>query len=874
MSSSNAVKPSPKNEIRIGLVLYGGVSLAIYIYGVVLEFLRVVRAWEHEENAYSSLLRDTNSKVVVDIISGTSAGGINGVLLAKALTCGLSSGDFGMLRTLWLEAGDLSALMKPGRPEMAALLDEEFFEDKLAQAFQQMDNMSEPYKPSVNALDLYVSSTDLHGRIVSSRELGVTAFNKAIESKEYRRMFRLKFRKKAYLESNKDLGADKSDFTSEKNDSLVKVCRATSAFPAAFRPVELHKGDGIYEDLLKFDDNPAVFLTDGGVLNNKPFSDTIAAIFHRDPFGKVERLLFYVEPDPETYIKHEKNNTEPGFWEVVSKSVVGIPSYQSITNDMRNIKERNERILKFKSLLDATEGIIKAGGQELTGKNDVEYRKFLEGQFLFKGYRELKLVQLNKHLQNLFLELGLDCADTDSDACLSAKDAFNWAFDRLLKEAENQEGQPPAAGNPTLKDVLGAFDSSYRLRRLFRLSEIIETLYDTPVLSDAGRRLIDNFIIKTSELMEKNRIVEKRTWNNVKGETRGWFEADLEKIKQEAAVTNLNASLLTDNIYRLLVKMISYSDDKFRGLQKEYDELKEQGTALAKEIDFFIKAELTASRTLDEYPPFERIYTQFEFRDMFIHPVEVIADLGERDTIDIVRVSPKDATFICADTSRKLAGDTLFHFGGFLKKEWRTNDIMWGRLDAAELIVKTLCRRGSAQIDENAALEKVLKDILATDNDESKKAVAAGVDYKRYMLEKYDIGAESLKDIDTAYRFRLMLDSITSIRDMLRFDLKAHGNNKVTALLDRWLGKALTIVAVPLTLVVKSMFDKDSLVQTVFSLTILAALTWGLITVFLFLISAILGLGWLQIPSSLAIGALVVIFVTIILGSLIKRNRR
>ena len=45
-----------QRQIRIGLVLYGGVALAIYIYGVAVEFLRLVRASEGvEENAYTSL---------------------------------------------------------------------------------------------------------------------------------------------------------------------------------------------------------------------------------------------------------------------------------------------------------------------------------------------------------------------------------------------------------------------------------------------------------------------------------------------------------------------------------------------------------------------------------------------------------------------------------------------------------------------------------------------------------------------------------------------------------------------------------------------------------------------------------------------------
>lgn len=84
-------------EIRIGLVLYGGVSLAIYIYGVAIEVQRLLRAAQAvrpagedgEQSAYARALRAAGSaEVTVDVISGTSAGGINGILLARALACG------------------------------------------------------------------------------------------------------------------------------------------------------------------------------------------------------------------------------------------------------------------------------------------------------------------------------------------------------------------------------------------------------------------------------------------------------------------------------------------------------------------------------------------------------------------------------------------------------------------------------------------------------------------------------------------------------------------------------------------------------------------------------------------------------------------
>jgi hypothetical protein len=61
----------------------------------------------------------------------------------------------------------------------------------------------------------------------------------------------------------------------------------------------------------------------------------------------------------------------------------------------------------------------------------------------------------------------------------------------------------------------------------------------------------------------------------------------------------------------------------------------------------------------------------------------------------VVRISPEDAKSlideeeVCA-ARRKLAGTALANFGAFLQRHWRTNDIMWGRLDGAERLVTAL----------------------------------------------------------------------------------------------------------------------------------------------------------------------------------------
>src|SRR5262249_21637626 len=64
------------------------------------------------ESIYFELLREIGRKIelriVVDIIAGASAGGINGTMLARALSHAL---PLGPLRNLWLENADVTVLL-------------------------------------------------------------------------------------------------------------------------------------------------------------------------------------------------------------------------------------------------------------------------------------------------------------------------------------------------------------------------------------------------------------------------------------------------------------------------------------------------------------------------------------------------------------------------------------------------------------------------------------------------------------------------------------------------------------------------------------------------------------------------------------------
>ena len=115
-----------QKELRIALVCYGGVSLAVYMHGVIKEIWKLTRASRAHhggtavsggtEAVYLRLLQTIEErsklrlKVMTDIVAGASAGGINGIFLAQAIHSGQSLEP---LTDLWLERADVEVLIDP-----------------------------------------------------------------------------------------------------------------------------------------------------------------------------------------------------------------------------------------------------------------------------------------------------------------------------------------------------------------------------------------------------------------------------------------------------------------------------------------------------------------------------------------------------------------------------------------------------------------------------------------------------------------------------------------------------------------------------------------------------------------------------------------
>jgi hypothetical protein len=83
-------------------------------------------------------------------------------------------------------------------------------------------------------------------------------------------------------------------------------------------------------------------------------------------------------------------------------------------------------------------------------------------------------------------------------------------------------------------------------------------------------------------------------------------------------------------------------------------------------------------------------YMGFPMWDAVIFPTVALSQLPQFTPIPVSQFSPLAASLLPTPEHGKLKGMRFSHFSGFFKTEWRENDYLWGRLDGAELILRSL----------------------------------------------------------------------------------------------------------------------------------------------------------------------------------------
>ncbi|WP_328418412.1 patatin-like protein [Micromonospora sp. NBC_00389] len=290
-----------RQDIRLAVVMTGGVSLAVWISGVTLEIFRLATARTDPGSPYSSLLDLLRADVRVDVISGTSAGGLNGAFLALGLARG---GDLSVMRDLWHEHGSLDRLLRDplSRSPKSLLKGDDYFLPKVRDALEKL--ISDARSP-VSRIDderapieLVLTGTLWRGRSTSfTDDLGV-----AITEADHDATFRFADLRAGYRDGRPvsgDLAAD------AVLDELAAAARCTSSFPGAFEPHFVRVSPGDPGRDLRWESaagrsnfREAQHVIDGGVLLNKPIRPALDAVYRQTAGFQVRRVLAYVAPDP------------------------------------------------------------------------------------------------------------------------------------------------------------------------------------------------------------------------------------------------------------------------------------------------------------------------------------------------------------------------------------------------------------------------------------------------------------------------------------------------------------------------------------------------------------------------------------------------
>ena len=406
-------------ELRLGLVFYGGISLAIYMYGTTREIHHLLLASDALEldaratptmqagsvgahgaglaasaRHYYQLLSDkwrkdgVRTRVVVDTISGTSAGGINGIILAKAIA---TNGPIDGLRKLWFDEADIVKLAG-GRPwtvkavwrllrKKPALTGDGWLRQLYA-AFEDMDGRpksspSASLLPCGSQLDLLVPSTDYYGsqRVV---EVGDPPTS---HDRYHNQVFHFQF---------PDRQRQESVFAGPTaNATLAFAARSSASFPVAFPPTSIQglidaipeaklNGTKLAQQVFRYqlldrgtcgkpgtpeeDCAPVlakgVFLVDGGVLDNYPLGIAFQRAGRTTPPVPAQRVFLYLEPDPAApplESSAAEIKSAPNSWQMFWGASSTIPGNEPIAEDFKQLARHNERVDRILDVLARNE---------------------------------------------------------------------------------------------------------------------------------------------------------------------------------------------------------------------------------------------------------------------------------------------------------------------------------------------------------------------------------------------------------------------------------------------------------------------------------------------------------------------------------------
>lgn len=774
LATCSGLAQVPREEIRFGVVLNGGVSLAVWMGGAVLELDRLVKAGQGSTAcpAYTLMLGLAGAAARTDVIAGTSAGGINGSALALAQVN--RRADVSILRDVWIDQGQLETLLRqPFRGSPSSLMKgDDYFLPELHDALARLATPADLRDRTEAPIDLTIATTVLHGNQLVTTD----ALSQQLPQALHAAKFNWRRWPTPPTRTRKGEPADPFDVSNIRDTAaqLALASRASASFPLAFEPTFVPVGADpsgrSAEDLaLRPDMGPVVegwgmpwrtdrsrFAVDGGLLANTPTQYALKAIEAMPASGPVRRVMLLVYPHaPEPGLDPPDVLAEaPSLLDTMT-GLLGALSAQGGRTFVEELEVHNRQAAGRRGTRSDILGTLAETDQTLESL----------AEQLFPHYRRLRKWRAARDLaqrkvdQYSALPIGTIQAATGwgyERVRTAAARAQDWLDDSRLRSQPATAATPDAeqmdvglpyvpARLPTEADPDSGPGWAWGVTGAARVAEAAADLLRRLVWvlpSDGDFDRVSAARLAVSDLVTQIESTRERTdaaWDNqevlvslepsqsywalrlgcyrtlmvgmgVSGleELVGQIAAHEAAAVLEATKDPQKAADRRTSVLGALSHQLGVVQQEPGRAGSEVRDLVDQVVhALLPALDVLRAVDLTQVHGLAdagleawraELAPPEPLTPQQVLTRLLQLEVanSALGDelaTGATIPVEIIQLSAQTQnafTRYSRTADDKLGGMSISRFGGFLKRSWRLNDWIWGRLDAATILCRTV----------------------------------------------------------------------------------------------------------------------------------------------------------------------------------------
>ena len=600
---------------------------------------------------YAALLDLLDVDVSMDVLSGTSAGGINAAILGLA---NVQRFDLDGLRELWFTEGSLGGLLRSPSDKTAPSL---LYGDKsllagLRAGLQKLA-ASAPGNPAAaqDPTRVFLTTTLLAGEASRFTD----EYGTLVRDIDHHGLFSF----------------TSAELTPGNVPALALAARCSASFPVAFEPglipISAGAGDG-HPDMAAFSNAQAAqFAADGGLLMNRPLGPALQAVFDRAADSEVRRVLAFVVPQTggPTVATHRAGLADtPDLPAALAADMTALTA-QTISADLAAIAAHNQQV---RSGNDARQQLAVLGSQ-------------LDrlGAAFYQGYRERRAGRIAHTAANEVLTratAGHRAADgrpagfgADAEQATQAASAAVLAMLPAALPPAGDYGAMSAAGREALDDgratVLAVLSRAYQL------------------VPPAGQRTLGRLRLSVSQAMPaRPEPAPADTMARVLGAPppTGAVAGAAAAADQAAAAARalLGANMAGSDSgqpWRDLAAVLL----GLRSLLPDLDQAAGDGASPAASYVADLLRYLTGPAGGDWVDTVAARLFDLHVARYVMQPDGLLAD----QALELIQMSSDTRTSLDPRTlaAEKLTGLQLHHFGAFCKASWRANDWMWGRLD-------------------------------------------------------------------------------------------------------------------------------------------------------------------------------------------------